>query len=218
MSAASPAPGVAEALDGSGSTVAACVSLVDITGCGQYSGAISGAPDGTFTGNRFVSAALAGLDHQSIAGSAEPVDFQTLLEEDILPEDMRTFTLKFVASGKTLKQLRFSYGDSFDESVFPAIPEQDGSYAAWDRTELNDLHFDTTVTAVYTSYVPGLASDAVREDGRAVLLAEGSYREGDSISASSEALTPSVFHVRTGNAANASRRILRALRPGSSRR
>lgn len=38
--------------------------------------------------------------------------------------------------------------------------------------------------------------------GRAVLLAEGSYREGDSISASSEALTPSVFHVRTGNAAN----------------
>ena len=115
---------------------------------------------------------------------------------------MRTFTLKFVASGKTLKQLRFSYGDSFDESVFPAIPEQDGSYAAWDRTELNDLHFDTTVTAVYTSYVPGLASDAVREDGRAVLLAEGSYREGDSISASSEALTPSVFHVRTGNAAN----------------
>ena len=67
--------GVAEALDGSGSTVAACVSLVDITGCGQYSGAISGAPDGTFTGNRFVSAALAGLDHQSIAGSAEPVDF-----------------------------------------------------------------------------------------------------------------------------------------------
>ena len=194
--------GVAEALDGSGSTVAACVSLVDITGCGQYSGAISGAPDGTFTGNRFVSAALAGLDHQSIAGSAEPVDFQTLLEEDVLPEDMRTFTLKFVASGKTLKQLRFSYGDSFDESVFPAIPEQDGSYAAWDRTELNDLHFDTTVTAVYTSYVPGLASDAVREDGRAVLLAEGSYREGDSISASSEALTPSVFHVRTGNAAN----------------
>lgn len=194
--------GVAEALDGSGSTVAACVSLVDITGCGQYSGAISGAPDGTFTGNRFVSAALAGLDHQSIAGSAEPVDFQTLLEEDVLPEDMRTFTLKFVASGKTLKQLRFSYGDSFDESVFPAIPEQDGTYAAWDRTELNDLCFDTTVTAVYTSYVPGLASDAVREDGRAVLLAEGSYREGDSIRASSEPLTPSVFHVRTGNAAN----------------
>ena len=194
--------GVAEALDGSGSTVAACVSLVDITSCGQYSGAISGAPDGTFTGNRFVSAALAGLDHQSVAGSAEPVDFQTLLDEDILPEDMRTFTLKFVADGKTLKQLRFSYGDSFDESVFPAIPEQDGAYAAWDRTDLSDLCFDTTVTAVYTSYVPGLASDAVREDGRAVLLAEGSYREGDSISASSEPLTPSVFHVRTGNAAN----------------
>ncbi len=194
--------GVAEALDGSGSTVSGCIALVDITSCDQYAGAIAGSSAGTFAENRFVSDTLAGLNRQSIAGSAEPVDFQTLLDEDILPEDMRTFTLKFVADGKTLKHLRFSYGDSFDESVFPAIPEQDGAYAAWDRTNLSDLRFDTTVTAVYTPYTPGLASDAVREDGRAVFLTEGDYTGGAGISATAEAQTPAAFHVKSGNLAN----------------
>ena len=194
--------GVAEALDGSGSTVSGCIALVDITSCDQYAGAIAGSSAGTFAENRFVSDTLAGLNRQSIAGSAEPVDFQTLLDEDILPEDMRTFTLKFVADGKTLKHLRFSYGDSFDESVFPAIPEQDGAYAAWDRTDLSDLRFDTTVTAVYTPYTPGLASDAVREDGRAVFLTEGDYTGGAGISATAEAQTPAAFHVKSGNLAN----------------
>lgn len=194
--------GVAEALDGSGSTVSGCIALVDITSCDQYAGAIAGSSAGTFAENRFVSDTLAGLNRQSIAGSAEPVDFQTLLDEDILPEDMRTFTLKFVADGKTLKHLRFSYGDSFDESVFPAIPEQDGAYAAWDRTDLSDLRFDTTVTAVYTPYTPGLASDAVREDGRAVFLTEGDYTGGAGISATAEAQTPAAFHVKSGSLAN----------------
>lgn len=194
--------GVAEALDGSGSTVSGCIALVDITSCDQYAGAIAGSSAGTFAENRFVSDTLAGLNRQSIAGSAEPVDFQTLLDEDILPEDMRTFTLKFVADGKTLKHLRFSYGDSFDESVFPAIPEQDGAYAAWDRTDLSDLRFDTTVAAVYTPYTPGLASDAVREDGRAVFLTEGDYTGGAGISATAEAQTPAAFHVKSGNLAN----------------
>ena len=55
------------------------------------------------------------------------------------------------------------------------IRDRDGAYAAWDRTNLSDLRFDTTVTAVYTPYTPGLASDAVREDGRAVFLTEGDY-------------------------------------------
>ena len=194
--------GVAEALDGSGSTVSGCISLVDITSCKQYAGAVAGSSAGTYAENRFVSATLAGLNRQSIAARAEPVDFEALLEEDILPEDMRTFTLKFVADGKTLKHLRFSYGDSFDASVFPAIPEQDGAYAAWDRTDLSDLRFDTTVTAVYTPYTPGLASDAVREDGRAVFLTEGDYTGGAGISATAEAQTPAAFHVKSGNLAN----------------
>ena len=194
--------GVAEALDGSGSTVSGCVSLVAVTSCEQYSGAIAGSADGTYTENRFVSDTLAGLNRQSIAGRAEPADFEALLEEDILPEAMQTFTLKFVAGDKTLKQLRFSYGDSFDGSVFPAIPAEDGSYAAWDRADLSDLRFDTTVTAVYTPYTPGLASDAVREDGRAVFLTEGDYTGSAAISATAEAQTPAAFHVKSGNLAN----------------
>ena len=206
--------GIAEALDGSGSTVAGCVSLVEIPACDQYSGAIAGSTDGTYTENRFVSDTLAGLNRQSVSGAAEPVDFEALAEEETLPAAMRTFTLKFVAGDKTLKQLSFSYGDSFGSDIFPSIPTEDGSYAAWDRTDLSDLRFDTTVTAVYTPYTPSLASETKRDDGRAVLLAEGNYSEGDTISITAEPLSPTAFHVRTGNAANRLQAYFESFEPG----
>lgn len=48
------------------------------------------------------------------------------------------------------------------------------------RTDLSNLHFDTVVTAVYRPYVTTLASSALRQ-GRPVLLAEGKFHEGDTI-------------------------------------
>ena len=68
-------------------------------------------------------------------------------------EDFLSFTLRFVCDGRTLKTLRFDYGDSFDFSVFPSLTEQSGSYPVWDRTDLTDLRFDTVAApAEYTAY------------------------------------------------------------------
>ena len=69
----------------------------------------------------------------------------------------------------------------FAESDIPDIPEKEGYHAHWDRTNLNSLHFDTVVTAVYEAYTPGLASEQTREGGLSVLLVEGSYNDGDTI-------------------------------------
>lgn len=194
--------GVAEKSDGSASTVTGCWSLVDITGCQQYEGAVSGADTGTFTDNYFVSDTLAGINRQSFAGRAEPVSFDTLAAAEGMPGGMTTFTLSFVSDGKVLTSRTFSYGASFDSSVYPPLPEKDGIYAHWDRTDLRDLHLDTVVTAVYDALLPTLSSEQTREDGRPIILAGGDFNDGDTMAATALTLTPEEFHAADGSFAD----------------
>lgn len=194
--------GVAEKSDGSASTVTGCWSLVDITDCQQYEGAVSGADTGTFTDNYFVSDTLAGINRQSFAGRAEPVSFDTLAAAEGMPGGMTTFTLSFVSDGKVLTSRAFSYGASFDSSVYPPLPEKDGIYAHWDRTDLRGLHLDTVVTAVYDALLPTLSSEQTREDGRPVILAGGDFNDGDTMAATALTLTPEEFHAADGSFAD----------------
>lgn len=194
--------GVAEKSDGSASTVTGCWSLVDITGCQQYEGAVSGADTGTFTDNYFVSDTLAGINRQSFAGRAVPVSFDTLAAAEGMPGGMTTFTLSFVSDGKVLTSRTFSYGASFDSSVYPPLPEKDGIYAHWDRTDLHGLHLDTVVTAVYDALLPTLSSEQTREDGRPVILAGGDFNDGDTMAATALTLTPEEFHAADGSFAD----------------
>lgn len=160
---------------GENSEVSGCYTLVDITEAGRYSGAISGTETGEFSGNYYVSDTLAGLGRISYAGKAEPIAFSVLEQTDGVPQEMTQFTLRFLVEDEEIKSLSFSYGDSFGSEVFPAIPEKDGAYAAWDTDDLTNLHFDTTVTAEYTRYVLALPSEAVRASGRSVFLLDGNF-------------------------------------------
>ena len=71
--------GVQENVDGSGSSVRWNYSLVDITDCQQYQGAISGSDTGTFEHNYYVSDDLPGINRQGYAGRAEPISYAQLL-------------------------------------------------------------------------------------------------------------------------------------------
>ena len=161
--------GVQENVDGSGSTVSWNYSLVDITDCQQYQGAISGSDTGTFEHNYYVSDDLPGINRQGYTGRAEPISYAELLTLPDLPASMKSFTLTFVADDKTVLSRTFNYGDSIDESDIPEPPSKSGCHVHWDRTDLTNLHFDTVVTAVYEAYTPGLASEQTRESGQAVI-------------------------------------------------
>lgn len=158
---------------GSGCMVTDCRSLVVVEDCDQFSGAISGRDLGVFRGNYFVSDVLRGIDRRSLSGQAEPMDYAAFCALGSVPEDFLSFTLRFVCDGRTLKTLRFDYGDSFDFSIFPSLTEQSGSYPVWDRTDLTDLRFDTVVTAEYTAYRASLQSDAQRAGWPQRLLCRG---------------------------------------------
>ena len=178
---------------GSGCTVTDCRSLVVVEDCDQFSGAISGRDLGVFRGNYFVSDVLRGIDRRSLSGQAEPMDYAAFCALGSVPEDFLSFTLRFVCDGRTLKTLRFDYGDSFDFSVFPSLTEQSGSYPVWDRTDLTDLRFDTVVTAEYTAYRASLQSDAQRADGRSVFFVEGEFNETDALTAAAQTPDPGAF-------------------------
>lgn len=190
--------GVQENIDGSGSSVRWNYSLVDITDCQQYRGAISGSDTGTFEYNYYVSDDLPGINRQSYAGRAEPTSYEELLTLPELPESMKSFSLTFVADGETVLSRTFHYGDSFAESDIPDPPQKDGCHVHWDRSDLTNLHFDTVVTAVYEAYTPALASEQTRDGGLAILLVEGNYNDGSAIAMTAQSLTPAAFDVQYG--------------------
>ena len=185
--------GVTDSVTGSGSTVSGCTSLVSITDYSQYAGAISGSGAGAFADNVFVSDTLAGLDGASVAGQAEPVVYEALLVNKALPDEFQTFTVRFVADGEVLKAVAVRYGDSLPDSAYPDIPAVDGQYGEWDVQTLNNIRFDTTVTAQYYASIDALPSDAQRADGRPVFLAEGAYTSSDRLQAQPQAITPAAF-------------------------
>ena len=160
---------------GSGSRVSNCLSMVDVAECDQYSGAIAGEITDEYQNNRFVSDTLAGVDRISYAGKAEQISYARMMQLADLPKEMKQLTLRFVAEDATLVRYPIVYGASFDMADAPRIPQQDGMYATWDHETLEDLHFDTVVTAVYTPYVTTLASEALRAAARPVFLVEGRF-------------------------------------------
>jgi len=168
---------------GGKSTVSSNLSMVEITDCERSMGAISGLDTGTFANNKFVSDTLAGVNRVSRQGEADPVDYAEILEDEKLPEEFKTLTLRFVADGEILKEMTFAYGDSFTEADFPEIPYKEGYDAAFDRTDLTNLHFDTVVTAVYTPYQTAVGSAEQRTSGRSIFYVEGTFNQAQTVTA-----------------------------------
>ena len=160
-----------------------CRSLVSIESCERYGGAIVGREGAALSGNLFVSDTLRGIDRRSIAGQAEPVSYERLCALGGVPEDFLSFTLRFVCDGITLKEVAFHYGDSFDATAYPNIPDQEGTYHEWEEVSLADLHFDTVVNAIYYHFDGAIESGAAREDGRPVFFVEGQFQSGDTLTA-----------------------------------
>ena len=165
------------------SEVSSCYALVEIEERPQFSGAISGGAEGRYQNNYFVPAGFAGLNRISIFGEAEPMLFSVFDSLLTLPEESKVFTLRFVVDGETVKEVSFDYGASFGREVFPILASRDGAYAVWDRTDLTDLRFDTTVTASYRRSETALGTALTRENGRPAAYVIGQFQESDTVTA-----------------------------------
>lgn len=194
---------------GSGYTLTGCRAMVEAAGTEKV-GAVAGtllAEDslsntlnqlqdnsGTVQDNCFVSDTLGGIDGVSYAGQAEPVpfaDFAALAAQEGLPETFSTITITFTADGQTVAVIPVEYGSAFDMTQVPDIPAKEGFTAAWPAFAHDCVVFDQAVAAVYTPLATVLESAEQREDGRAILLAEGTFAEGTLTMAALEEGVPS---------------------------
>ena len=176
--------GVSEDYSGDSSMVRNNYAMVEILRYSQYAGAISGANIGQYGENLFVSDTLAGIDRVSYQGKAEPISYEDLIKRRSIPTGFYSFVLKFVADGVVLSTVEFEYGKSFDKTIFPEIPEKDGHYGYWDRTDLTELVFDTTVNVIYKPYVTALGSEEKRDTGREIFIVQGNFTEDCKITVS----------------------------------
>ncbi|MGN1307867.1 MAG: GLUG motif-containing protein [Faecousia sp.] len=133
------------------------------------------------------------------ATEAEPPAEAAAYEAIPIPDAFLQLSLTFVADGVIVKTLPIEYGDSFDESVYPEIPEKEGYYACWDRRDLTDLHFDTVVTAIYTPYVTALSNTETRNGGRPIFFVEGQFDDEAVTNVTSLPNTPDEFDFLASN-------------------
>ena len=102
-----------------------------------------------------------------------------------LPDIFKSFKLDFILEDEIIKSMSFNYGDSFNEDVFPIIPDKNGAYGKWEVEELENLIFDKKIRAQYIPYTTLLESDERRKE-LAIFLVEGKFKEGDSVSLEKE--------------------------------
>lgn len=198
--------GLEEAANGSFSRVADCYSMVEIDRYAQYAGAVSGGDAGSFAGNFFVSGTLAGIDHTSYEGMAQPLSYTEFMALEApasagdqvspgfsLPNAFKTLSVRFVADDTVIQTQTVPYGGAIPAEDYPEIPPKDGCSARWDQEELDDLQFDTVVTVQYTQYVTALPSFEKRENGRSVFFVSGRFAPGDAITVTAQPASPATF-------------------------
>ena len=170
---------------GSGVVVTDCRSMVKVSGSERV-GTILGFAEENETdeeqpvlGNLYacVDGDPGAIDGISYDGLAQAVEWKEFLVLENLPEIFQTVTVTFKQDDSIVKQLQLSYGDALKEEEIPKVPDKEGFTGRWEGLEEADLEnilFDMTFEAVYTSHGMTIAS-AESRSGKPVLLVQGDF-------------------------------------------
>ncbi len=190
---------------GIGSTVTDCRSLTMIQNDGPEIGAVLGSSDTamslqatlaeearTVSHNIYLAPGIdpGAIDGISYDGCAQPVTLTDFLALEDLPEYFTTMTIRFVCEGQEDITFRIPLGESFPMDQIPPVPPKDLREGTWEglaNTDLSEVWFDHTFTAVYEAYEQTLQTSDTRENALPVLLATGAFPPGSEIQISSTA-------------------------------
>lgn len=125
-------------------------SLVTIGSVNQFKGAIAGDNIGYFENNYFYSDELNGINDYSVSGQFEPAEYGFINNKfNFDGEYSSTYVLRFIASDTIVKEVMFDYGQSFDESIYPTVPDRTFMIGFWRKKDLNNLVENVDVEAYY---------------------------------------------------------------------
>jgi len=181
---------------GSGTIVTDCISMVRIENGVEKLGAILGeaaesrtsSEEMPISGNIYpvLASDIGAIDSISYAGLAEGVDPDAFLSREDLPEFFRKISVRFVFADGTEQVITLRPGDGLSGEQIPDIPQKDGFAASWDgidRVDLENIVGDLTFEVLYTPHSAVIESAQTDEGGRPIVLIEGVFPEGDTVSA-----------------------------------
>lgn len=125
-----------------------------------------------------------GIDGISYAEIAQPMERDAFLQLENLPEVFSASTLTFRQADGTKIPVQVPLGEPLEEDAVPAVTEENGQIGSWDGLEETDrthIYFDHTYPAEYETYRTTLRSKQERDNGAAVLLAEGEFCHHDQL-------------------------------------
>lgn len=199
---------------GSASIATDCAAMPQLTASSEKSGAILGTavPRSDVTEDDedieqkedpiarnyylFFSSDIGAIDGVSYDGLAQTLEQEEFLSLPGLPGCFRSSTVTFRFDGGTEKRFTVPLGGSLELSDVPSLPEKDGYTGAWqgmNADTLTNILFDTTFEAVYTAHRTVIQSGETRENGRSLLLLQGSFAEDARVT-----ITDSINHAPGG--------------------
>lgn len=170
-------------ISGLGTEIIDSYSMVKVARSRACVGAIAGNIDesNNIKYNYFVSDVLRGIDGISYINKAEPISYEKLMGTENIPDIFKLFKLNFWVEDKIVHTIDFNYGDTISEYNFPEFPSKEGSYGKWEDKDTKNLKFDEDIYALYTSYLSILDSSEKRNNILPIVLVEGAFFEGDSL-------------------------------------
>lgn len=159
---------------GKGKDIYNSAALVKINKANENRGAIAGEVSGNCVGNFFTSEKDGGVDGISYTGSAESLSYNELISLPGIPEEFKSFELRFVNKGQTVDKVKFSYGQTLKKEDIPSVPKKKGYYGKWNIESFENLTYDATVKAVYKKYITAIETSQKRGK-TALAVAEGEF-------------------------------------------
>lgn len=172
---------------GIGATISDCRSMVDIQTGTEKLGALLGAESAYTTaqqsgirGNYYLAMTKdrGGIDGISYDGVAQPLELNAFLALEQLPELFGTVAVRFVQADGEVHTENLPIGGTLAVEKIPPVETKDGHTGYWDglsTEKLQEVYFDLTFTAAYAAREAVIESAETRQDGRAILLAQGSF-------------------------------------------
>lgn len=193
---------------GSGKTVTDCRSMTLFHNVTEKMGEVLGdrsevTGQAEIFGNLYLSIGKdwGGIDGISYDGLAQSVERTEFVNMEGLSDMFKTVKVYFIFDDGQVQTVNLLPGGALTEDRIPKLPEKAGYIGEWGglaQADLSFIEFDVIFPAVYTKQIDTLQSDILREDGKAVLLAQGSFLAEDSVLLTDQRTTqtePSVLEI-----------------------
>ena len=187
---------------GSGIIATDCLAQVTFAQCSEYVGAILGTvgksgSENEISGNYYlnVDRDFGAIDGISYSGVAEPMTLDSFLCAEGLPDSFKTVTVRFLFENGETSEIAVQPGESLDKTQIPELPKKAGYTGKWEgleNTKLENILFDMSFKAVYTSCNRVIESEQTRENGLPMLLLQGSFTEQTTVQLKESDLAPSL--------------------------